>query len=278
MHKKAVDQLLSRYPSSRLLRLFASEVLGEKFIFELPDDPVEPLVLANRIMQIANSVDLSFEVFSKLKEKENDFVQAEISQKINPRLLGSKYAFFAEACSQITRTDSFRATFVGPVFLLPQWMVERRNVQRHTPNFSVAVRRFFDSLGEQQYSNVRIIMRNSSTFIKEYEPMVQPNEKKKFINDMLIEAQKLWGNNGEKGPHLCCINPGYLYLPHIFDSAVLTATRANAKAPVDGGWLDSSLEVTEREKDRFDKVFDGAQQGQSSALKILQDCIKKYWA
>ena len=277
MRNELVNRVLSRYPTTNLLRTLVVQSLGEKYARELPSDPIEPVVLAERIVNLAYSIRKQYDIIQKLDEKDKYVVEAKNSHKISPRLLGSKYAFFAEGCSQLSHTYSFRATFVGPVFLLPDWMVKRRNIRKHTPNFSVAVRRFFDAMDDVQALNVRIILRNSPRFLGDYGRFIEKRERKKFIDDMLAEVDKVWGENANRGPQVCCVDTGYLYLPHIFDRAFLVATRKAANAPVDGGWMDTSPTVIQREKDRFNLVFEGADQSQTEAISILKKYISNFW-
>lgn len=277
MRNELVNRILSRYPTTNLLRMLVVESLGKKYVRELPSDPVEPVVLAERIIDLVYSIEKEYDILQKLDEKDKYLVETENSHKISPRLLGSKYAFFAEACSQLSHTHSFRATFVGPVFLLPDWMVKRRNIHKHTPNFSVAVRRFFDTMDDVQALSVRIILRNSPRFLGDYGRFIEKHERKKFIDDMLVEVSKVWGENANRGPQVCCVDTGYLYLPHIFDHAFLVATRKAANAPVNGGWVDNSLEIIQREKDRFDLVFEGTDQSQTNAISILKKYISNFW-
>ncbi len=277
MRNKLVDGILSRYPTTNLLRILVVELLGKEYISELPSDPVEPVVLAERIVDLAYSIKKEYDIFQKLEEKDKYLPETKDGYKISPRLLGSKYAFFAEACSQLSHTSSFRATFVGPVFLLPNWMVKRRNIHKHTPNFSVAVRMFFNTMDDAKGLNVRLILRNSPRFLKDYGRFIEKNERRKFIDDMLVEVNKLWGENANRGPQICCVDTGYLYLPHIFDHAFLVATRKAANTPVDGGRIDTSPELIQREKDRFDLVFEGANQSQTEAISILKKYISNFW-
>jgi len=123
----------------------------------------------------------------------------------------------------------------------------------------------------------RIILRNTPAFLADYQGLVGPDEKKLFVTDMLDQVTAMFGNNSEIGPQITCVDTGYLYLPHVFDNAVLVATRAGPNAPVDGGWIDISIDAINREKDRFDKVFDGTGQNQHQAVQQLRDFINGFW-
>jgi hypothetical protein len=259
-----------------LLRHLATELLGDGLTPELPGDPIEPLVLADRIAQLVRARGREDELLRRLTAIDNQ-IALETSEWSGPRLLGSKYAFFAEACAQLANTQSFRATFVGPVFLFPQWVVDRRNLQRQTPNFSVAVRRYLEEGRTKVGITSRIILRNSNAFLKDYQSLVRPDERNKFINDMLNEVTALYGQRGDEGPQTRCADTGYIYLPHVFEHAVLIATRTGPMAQVDGGWIDTTTEAIRRERDRFDKVYDGVQQTQEEAIEQLRRFIRAFW-
>jgi hypothetical protein len=277
MRQTLSDRLLSRYPTTSLLRSAVADVMGERYIAELPSDPVEPMVLAERITGLAQALGREDEFAERLRNEDALCRSGSEAQRTSPRSLGSKYAFFAEACARISRTMSFRATFVGPVFLFPPWMIEKRNRFKHTPNFSVAVRRFLQDAKAWDYESVRLILRNADRFAVDYGRIVKGADRNRLVQDMLQAVTVLWGENGDEGPPIRCIDPGYLHLPHIFDDAVLVGTRPSAGAEVDGGWIETSADVVARERDRFDNVFDRVEQSQSEAIEKLQSFLRTMW-
>ncbi len=174
-------------------------------------------------------------------------------------------------------TKAYRASIIGPLFLHPDWYKERRNRKSQLPDYDSALGRHILKYGKERNHDIRLMLTFSDRYRAKISEYIQPNERQRFQEEMLKAVDDLWGENGDCGPDICCVHPGFIHIQMIFDSAVITTYRASQLTPTGGGLFSSSPDAIIRERAQFDTIFDTSSQGQSLELAKLHDKIKNIW-
>lgn len=174
-------------------------------------------------------------------------------------------------------SQSFRATIVGPLFLHPPWYVERRNRKIQLPNYDVTLAEYVRTRALSRTHEIRLIFTLSERYRTKVEAYVKPQERRMFQESLLEAIEGLWGSSGNRGPDICCVHPGFLHIQSIYDTAVITTYRVSPTSPIGGGLISYRDDAIERERARFDNVFDSCSNGQEEELKKLMAHVKKLW-
>ena len=174
-------------------------------------------------------------------------------------------------------TRSYRASIVGPMFLHPHWYMERRDKKVSYPNYDSILLRHIRQFGAERTNEIRFIFTNSERYRAKIEAYIEPSERLRFQTDLLKAIDSTWGLNGERGPDLCCVHPGFLHIQILFDNAVIITNRPSQMVPTAGGILSYSQDVIERERALFDNVFDSCSGGQHAELNKLRTHVENLW-
>jgi hypothetical protein len=191
--------------------------------------------------------------------------------------LSSRKEYVETALSLLRGTHkTYRATVVGPLFLHPAWYVQRRAKSAQLPDYESEVHRFISARPARTH-DIRLILRNCDRYRDKVDQFVR-KEERSFFRDCLLKAiEEMWGQNGERGPDLCCVDTGYLRVELIFDNGMIASHRGGPKSPISGGQLWRDPEVIRNERARFDAVFDGSSRGQASELDELRNFVVNLW-
>lgn len=179
---------------------------------------------------------------------------------------------FVETLRHHLETDPewYRAQLVGPFFLLPDWLVARR--EQASPYFNVdsLTRSFIDERCTQRNSEIRFILTLTPRFYaKVMGYLTDRAELRRFQDDLLSEMDLVWGGSGNKGPDIACTDTGYYQIDYILPGGVLSQSRERQDAPTRGGWEYSDPGHIERVKSRFDTVFDSNYRGLETEMNTL---------
>lgn len=194
------------------------------------------------------------------------------------RVLHSREEHAAQAIEQLERgPQTLRATWVGPLFLHPQWYFDRRNADTQRPHIDIALLEYLRRIDVRRSHAHRLICRNAARYRAKIDRYVLPPERDRFIADVLSNVDELWGNDGERGPDLCCIDSGFLKVELIFDDSMIVSHRAGPTAPLSGGTIISDPDSILAERVEFDAVFDGSSRGQFRELQELRHFVRTLW-
>lgn len=192
--------------------------------------------------------------------------------------LGSRHKLVQVSLTLLTRpTRSYRDIMVGPLFLHPIWYRERRNRKVQLPNYDEALGEFVQRFARERTHEIRFIFTFSDRYRAKIDTYVEPGERSQFQDELLEAVDSLWGPSGDRGPDLCRVHPGFVHIPRIYDNAVVTTYRPSQLTPTAGGLLSYSPDVVERERSRFDTIFDTNSRGQEEELRILRESIRNLW-
>jgi hypothetical protein len=172
---------------------------------------------------------------------------------------------------------SYRAIIVGPIFLHPAWVVERRNKMSATKSYDDKLYEFIMSKSLKRNNDIRIILRNTERYEVKLNKLILAEDREEFKKDMLSAIDTLWGKNDEKGPDLVCSDVGHFRIDVIFDSAVVTAARLSNDRPVSGGFVSLNKNDHKIQTEIFDQVFDELSSGNSSEVQKLRAYVNQLW-
>lgn len=182
------------------------------------------------------------------------------------------HEFFTACCDELRRSQSLRLTLVGPTFLEPLWLRDREAQSNPRPDFTRELR---ERLFARTIAPCEIILRNNpvryKANLREY--AAGSEEFSDLIDEMLVDSQELFGDQGEFGPRIRCIDPGYSHLPHLFDDVVLVGTRRSPNERVAGGWRMTDSATVAAERERWSEVF-GYGGTQAEAVVSLRGFIE----
>lgn len=170
----------------------------------------------------------------------------------------------------LENTKSFRNMTMGPIFLSPRWYRERVCANRSYRDFdSMFLEWVLKESAIGVNHNIRLIFRNSERYevkIKEY---LSPNEYLRFMNDTINNIHAVWGKEGEKGPELCCVDPGYMHIITASDNCAIITQRAGIKDPTKKGYMTTDSSEVSKIIHHFDEIFDFNYSSQSKELSTL---------
>jgi hypothetical protein len=178
------------------------------------------------------------------------------------RELKSRADYLNEVVSQISTTgEELYVSYIGPLCLHPDWYFERRDATTKMPNMDRSIRNFLRTHSSSPSHRIRIIFRNTRRYRDKVNEAVRPTEHKRFISEVLQEIESIWGPDGEKGPDLCCYDPGFFHIQVIFAKAAVSASRPQASAPIESGLLHLEPSYVTFEKRSFNQLFDLTNRG-----------------
>ena len=241
------SRLQSQYPAESLIRVYVSRVC-----------PIEAALLPSGEIpfhQYALSAARLLEALGVAMQA-GPLADPEARAEHEPKRLLSHREFFAECARQALASRTLRATFVGPTFLEPNWLVERSVQGDKFSDFTYALRhKLFDD--PESFDVCEMVLRNNAPRytrnLMEY--VEDQKEWEKAIDEMKQALTILFGSHGEKGPRVRCIDPGYSHLPHLFDAAVVIGTRNSPEERVNGGWKIENASMINMEFERWAKLF-----------------------
>jgi hypothetical protein len=172
---------------------------------------------------------------------------------------------------------SYRASVVGPMFLHPSWYMERRNKKVTYPNYDTVLSQYIKQFAVERTNEIRFMFTKSERYRAKIEAYIEPTERLRFQTDLLEVIDATWGSDGERGPDVCCVHPGFLHIQILFDNAVIITNRPKPMIPTAGGILSYSHDVIERERGTFDNVFDSCSDGQQAEVDKLRTHIQNLW-
>ena len=192
--------------------------------------------------------------------------------------LKSRSQYLQTAIAQLLTTRvSYRAVYVGPLFLHPLWYYKRRDQLFSLPNYDIIVSRYLNKLPHSRQTENRVILRNSGRYNAKVDQIVPPAERSNFKKAVHTEITKLWGSKGNKGPLICCVDTGYLRIPLIHDNSFIVASRRTEAMQIEAGYLFTGIDDVRRERAMFDEVFDSSYRGQELEIEALRAFINQMW-
>lgn len=192
--------------------------------------------------------------------------------------LPSRSALLHEITGQLYNTgDELHLTYVGPLCFHPNWYHDRRDSKEiGVPNLERPFRQYLTTHNERTHS-IRIEFRNAPRYLEKINEIVMPNERTKFIQETLADIDEVFGEYGENGPDIACLETGFFRHPYVFRGAVIEASRGAPHLPMAQGILITDPHYVQWEKFSYNQVFDLGYRGQEEELQTLKDFVSHLW-
>lgn len=202
----------------------------------------------------------------------------ESERPTSSQVLSSRLELMNTIMAEITGDlSSYRATTVGPNFLHPDWVVERRNRQSTTPNYEAIYYSKVISSDHKRLHEHRIFFRNTKRYLDKVNRLVDPSERTRFIDDMIERILLVWGKNYDRGPSIRCHNVGFFRVEIVFPNSLIVGRRLEENGPVSGGVLIRDPTQIVQERSHFDQIFEAGYRGQEAEVQALETFVRNLW-
>jgi len=200
------------------------------------------------------------------------FIESHIILATNKkRDFSTKSEYNEEVIKELeSRPRILRAIVVGPYFLHPKWVIDRRLKLEDRKSFSLALRTYLEEPSDQSERKVRLIVRNSPRYFEYLKPLVKPKE----VQDLVHEMQESLDNLLKSQPVIfCCANVGYYENVMITEKSCFIYGRKTEVSPIELFWQLKDQEKIKEESDHFDKIFDANYKGRDEEIACLKQFI-----
>jgi hypothetical protein len=162
-----------------------------------------------------------------------------------------------------------RAIIIGPHFLHPQWIIQRRLEREHRKSFSLTLRDYLEESLHPLNRDIRLIIRNSIRYPQEIlKPLVKQHEIPDLIQEMKSALHTMFSNPESSHMSFCCTDPG-LYQVLITEKSCFVTVRRTDQSLIEDGYELKDPQVIEMELIRFDRIFDADFKGQGTEIDLL---------
>lgn len=166
----------------------------------------------------------------------------------------------------------FRTTFVGPMFLHPDWCFDLNQKKKSGVGYDRSIYRCLKNVDEEFSNQIKIICRNNKRYKKIIEDLI-PQEKKDLFKTQIIERiDEIWHKDRLISPLICCVDTGYLQIPTIHEEALFLTWRKTELTPIGKTLVIRDSNLIKKHTEMFDDVFETCFHG----LDIELDCLKSF--
>lgn len=175
----------------------------------------------------------------------------------------------------LNNTENFRNMVMGPYFLSPKWYRERVNANNSHDDFDS---KFFEFVRKKTNKginkNIKLIFTNTRRYEVKVKDILTPNEYSRFFEDVLENMRIIWGTNADRGPLLCCVDPGYMHIITSTDNCAIITQRAGIMEPTHQGYITTDKDEIRRINQNFDDIFDYNYSTQKLELQKLEEFVR----
>lgn len=162
-----------------------------------------------------------------------------------------------------------RAIIIGPHFLHPRWIIQRRLERERRKSFRLSLRTYLEESLHQPKRDIRLIIRNSirdpQVILKDLE---NPHEIRDLIQEMQISLHTIFSTPESHHMSFCCTDPG-LYQVLITEKSCFVTVRRSDRSLIEDGYKLKDPQVIKMELTRFDRIFDANFRGQGAEIDLL---------
>lgn len=192
--------------------------------------------------------DLKFEKIYHSKEEFNDSVISELEDQPN----------------------SLRAIIVGPHFLHPDCLIERRINKETRRSFSLALRTYLEKSSNMPDRDIRLIIRNNDRYIKYLKEFIKLDEINFLIKEMNVTLNNITNDRSIK---ICCTDVGFFGGVIITEGSFFKYSRTSEFTPIESFYQSKDPQKIENEKNHFDKTFNANYKGKDNEITNLKSYI-----
>lgn len=162
-----------------------------------------------------------------------------------------------------------RAIIIGPHFLQPQWIIQRRLEREYRKSFRLSLRTYLEESLHQPNRDIRLIIRNS---IRDPQVILEDLEKTHEIHDLIQEMKStlhtIFSSPESHHMSFCCTDPG-LYQVLITEKSCFVTVRRSDQSWIEDGYELKDPQVVDMELTQFDRIFDANFRGQGAEIDLL---------
>ncbi|MDY7031709.1 MAG: HNH endonuclease [Thermodesulfobacteriota bacterium] len=170
----------------------------------------------------------------------------------------------------------FRAILVGPHFLHPQWLIDRRQKIEPRKSFRAALRTYLVESSHDRTRDIRLILRNSEPYPERLKRLLKQHEVYDLIQDMLRNLYSIFFEERPSTISFCCMDPGHYHGVVISEKSCFVYLRETSISRIDGGYELKDPSHVKMEADRFDMTFDANFRGLDEETNILENYIASH--
>ena len=119
-----------------------------------------------------------------------------------------------------------------------------------------------------------MIFTNTRRYEVKVKDILTPSEYNRFFKDVLENMRIVWGEYAERGPMLCCVDPGYMHIITSADNCAIITQRAGIMDPTHQGYITTNKDEIGRINQSFDDIFNYNYSTQELELKKLEEFIR----
>ncbi len=169
----------------------------------------------------------------------------------------------------------FRTTFVGPMFLHPDWLFDLNQKKKSGVGYDRSIFEFIKSIDERDSSDIKIICRNNNRYKKIVSELVPQDKFELFKQQTLERVDEIWRKDRLVSPLICCVDTGFLQIPTIHDDVLFMTYRKTETTPIGETLAVRDVSFVEKQKKMFDEVFETSFRGIDVELESLKAFIRE---
>lgn len=167
-----------------------------------------------------------------------------------------------------------RAITIGPHFLHPSWIMQRRLERERRNSFSSTLQNYLKESIDAYDRDIRIIVRNSNRYTHILKRLVRHPEIQDLIQEMKSNLYTIFSAPESSSTiSFCCLDPGYYHGVIITEKSCFVTGRKTDQSQIEYGYELKSSQAIEIELTRFDGIFDANFKGQNDEIALLESYI-----
>ncbi len=189
------------------------------------------------------------------------------------KVFSTKEKYNEEVIKELeTEPKSLRAIVMGPYFLHPQWLINRRIEREDRRSLSLALRTYLEKVANNPNTKVRLIIRNSPRYLNYLmeKTLVGRQDIQKLIRAMIRNLDEL---SRSRQVSFCCTEIGYYQNVIITEHLCFRYGRRCETGQIRRFSRVKDPDVIEQESDHFDEVFNKNCKGKDEEIAKLKQFI-----
>lgn len=163
-----------------------------------------------------------------------------------------------------------RAIVMGPYFLHPIWLINRRLELEDRESFSLALSNYLEDSSRQSGRKIRLIIRNSPRYMEYLNQLINPEEIKDLFREMFESLDNLIK---DESISFCCMEVGFYENVIITEKSCFIYGRTSQDTSIDNFRQSKDENKIKKESSHFDKVFDKNYKGRNTEITSLKQFL-----
>lgn len=189
------------------------------------------------------------------------------------KVFSSKEKYNEEVIKELeAEPKSLRAIVMGPYFLHPQWLINRRIKREDRRRFSLALRTYLEKAAKKPNTKVSMIIRPSPRYLNYLteKSLVGHQDVRRLIHVMIRNLDRL---SKSRQISFCCTEGGYYQNVIITEHSCFRYGRRCETGQIRRFSRVKDPDVIEQESNHFDEVFNENCKGKDEEIAKLKQFI-----